>query len=140
MPIPYDCRTCGHQSLHEMAEIEAPPCPVCGDTAMIMARWNHEDPLMQRLAREIARARQLHPGNPGLFAALAEEQGELARELLASTIDWERVAEEALQVACVAIRIAREKVDLAQEDHAILHKACENEAAARAYFEARGIA
>jgi len=57
------------------------------------------------LAAELLRARSKFPSNERLFAALLEEVGELAYEM---TRDRQRQREEALQVACVAIRIAEE--------------------------------
>lgn len=56
------------------------------------------------LEQEVVRARQKFPGNRLLLAALVEEVGELARGLLEGT-NWR---EEALQVACVALRIYEE--------------------------------
>lgn len=55
---------------------------------------------------EIVRARVKFPGNRFLLAALTEEVGELARALLQRKPDdaWR----EALQVACVAMRIFEE--------------------------------
>lgn len=58
------------------------------------------------LVAEMARARQKFPSNRFLLTALVEEVGECARALLSETP--ERVAEEAIQVACVALRIVEE--------------------------------
>jgi hypothetical protein len=57
------------------------------------------------LKTEVFKARSKFPSNEHLFAALLEEVGELAHEM---TRDRQRQREEALQVACVAIRIAEE--------------------------------
>ena len=57
------------------------------------------------LKTEVFKARSKFPSNEHLFAALLEEVGELAYEM---TRDRQRQREEALQVACVAIRIAEE--------------------------------
>jgi hypothetical protein len=57
------------------------------------------------LAAELLRARSKFPSNERLFAALLEEVGELAHEM---PRDRQRQREEAIQVACVAIRIAEE--------------------------------
>ena len=57
------------------------------------------------LKTEVFTARDKFPSNEHLFAALLEEVGELAYEM---TRDRQRQREEALQVACVAIRIAEE--------------------------------
>ncbi len=59
------------------------------------------------LRAELDRARARFPKNDHLFAALGEEVGELARELLEGGTR-ERIRGEAIQVACVAIRIADE--------------------------------
>ena len=55
---------------------------------------------------EIFRARKKFPTNDLLMVALTEEVGELAKALVDEPKD--RVYEEAIQVACVAIRIATE--------------------------------
>lgn len=56
---------------------------------------------------ELVRAREKFPDNRHLVAALMEECGELAQELLqnGNTADARK---EAIQVACVALRIATE--------------------------------
>ena len=59
------------------------------------------------LRAELERARAKFPANAHLFAALGEEVGELARELLEGG-PRKRIREEAIQVACVALRIAEE--------------------------------
>ena len=59
------------------------------------------------LRAELERARAKFPKNDHLFAALGEEVGELARELLEGGTR-ERIRAEAIQVACVAVRIADE--------------------------------
>ena len=59
------------------------------------------------LAEELVRARDKFPGNALLLAALVEEVGELARALLQRQ-GKEQVRKEALQVACVAVRIYEE--------------------------------
>ena len=56
--------------------------------------------------RETARARELFPSSEGIFAALAEEVGELAQALLDKP--WDQVVEEAMQVAAMAARVALE--------------------------------
>jgi len=58
------------------------------------------------LQTEVRRARKKFPANDVLMVALTEEVGELARALLEESP--ERIYEEAIQVACVAIRIATE--------------------------------
>jgi hypothetical protein len=59
------------------------------------------------LNAEVTRARVKFPGNRLLLAALVEEVGELSRAYLQRE-GAERVRIEALQCACVAIRIAEE--------------------------------
>lgn len=59
------------------------------------------------LLEEVVRARAKFPGNRFLLAALTEEVGELARAYLQRE-GRERVRREALQVACVAMRIYEE--------------------------------
>ena len=56
---------------------------------------------------EVRRARVKHPGNAHLLAALVEEVGELAKALLERE-PRERLRAEAMQCACVAIRIMEE--------------------------------
>jgi hypothetical protein len=65
------------------------------------------DKSLHALADEVMRARRKFPGRMHLLAALNEETGELARAYLdAEGVD--RVRAEALQVACVAMRIYEE--------------------------------
>ena len=57
------------------------------------------------VGEEIIRARTKFPGNKHLTAALMEEVGEVAKELLE---DGDNVWGECVQTACVALRIATE--------------------------------
>jgi hypothetical protein len=66
-----------------------------------------ESATMLALSAEMQRARRKFPGNRLLLAALTEEVGELAKELLENRPRL-RVREEAIQVACVALRIYEE--------------------------------
>lgn len=59
------------------------------------------------LEAEMRRARAKHPSSRFLLPALMEEVGELARAMMVAE-ERHLVAEEALQVACVACRIAEE--------------------------------
>ena len=59
------------------------------------------------LAAEISRARAKFPGNRHMLAALTEEVGELAQALLQGKARGE-ICKEALQVACVALRLYEE--------------------------------
>lgn len=55
---------------------------------------------------EIGRARKKFPDNAGSMCALTEEVGELAKALLDE--DSSRILAEAVQVACMAFRVASE--------------------------------
>ena len=57
---------------------------------------------------ELKRARAKYPFNIHMMVALTEEVGELAQALLEHGSGSERVREEAIQVACVAVRIIEE--------------------------------
>ena len=58
------------------------------------------------LMQEITRARTKFPGSRFLLAALVEEVGELAEAVVLG--DKEAIYKEAIQCACVSIRIAEE--------------------------------
>lgn len=62
---------------------------------------------LDRLSAEVHAARRKFPGNRFLLAALTEEVGELAQAMLQKK-PREDVEKEALQVACVALRILEE--------------------------------
>lgn len=66
---------------------------------------NLKDSSVKALQREISRARSKFPNNKKMFLALSEEVGELAKDMLEEKNSWR---EEALQVACVAMRIYEE--------------------------------
>jgi NTP pyrophosphatase (non-canonical NTP hydrolase) len=59
------------------------------------------------LHEELIRARTKFPGTRFLLAALTEEVGELAQAMLQGK-PREEIQKEAIQVACVAIRILEE--------------------------------
>ena len=61
---------------------------------------------MQALQDELAFARSRFPSNSQLMEALMEEVGEVARAVLER--DFDHAKQEALQVACVAMRLATE--------------------------------
>jgi len=63
--------------------------------------------LFNMLDLELDRARHKFPGSEKLLEALTEEVGEVARELIEETDD-DKLANELIQVACVAVRIAEE--------------------------------
>lgn len=74
---------------------------------MMQEQFAFFDVASKELFDEIKRARAKFPDNKHLLAALMEEVGELA-QALADNHGKQRVREEAIQVACVAIRIATE--------------------------------
>lgn len=59
------------------------------------------------LCHELVAARSKFPGNRFLLAALVEEVGELASAILQKS-QISHIVKEAIQVACVAVRIAEE--------------------------------
>lgn len=62
---------------------------------------------MKAIEAEVIRARLKFPGNAKLLAALTEEVGELAKAMLQRR-GKDEIQREAIQVACVAIRIVEE--------------------------------
>lgn len=66
-----------------------------------------DDLTLTAVNAEVMRARTKFPGNRFLLAALTEELGELAQALLQAK-PRDEVQIEALQVACVALRIVEE--------------------------------
>jgi NTP pyrophosphatase (non-canonical NTP hydrolase) len=85
------------------------PKPANAPTHILM----HEDGRPPRadtlyaIVQEVQRARMKHRSNAHMMVALTEEVGELAQALLENG-NGERAREEAIQVACVAIRIIEE--------------------------------
>ncbi len=71
-----------------------------------MEKYDLSDPFAA-IRAEIARARILHPGNCHLFLALVEEVGEIAEAIQRGDIAHAR--QEAVQVACLAVRLIEEK-------------------------------
>lgn len=63
--------------------------------------------IMNAVCAEVVAARRKYPGNSHLLAALLEEAGEVSRAFLQDE-GKDRVREEAIQVAAMAIRIAEE--------------------------------
>lgn len=66
-----------------------------------------EELTMQAVQAEVIRARLKFPRNRYLLAALTEEVGELAQAILQGK-DRDAIEREAIQVACVAIRLCEE--------------------------------
>ena len=85
------------------------------------------------LVRELIYARTKFPSNQYMFAALAEEIGEMAEAWLTEG-DTPHARHEALQVACVAMRIATEGVNRDGEDPQTLIGLALLEAEAREFF------
>ena len=70
---------------------------------------------LQAIAAEVIRARLKFPRNRHLMTALTEEVGEVAKALLQG--DFEKAEREAIQVACVAVRLIEEgDSDYANDD------------------------
>lgn len=84
-----------------------PPVSPLTDEQIALADRELALPSIVALVQEVVRARTKFPGNRFLFTALGEEFGELAQAILQKE-GPERVREEALQVACVAMRIYEE--------------------------------
>ena len=85
------------------------------------------------LAQELGRARTKFPANQYLFEALAEEIGEMGDAFLLYG-DCEKSRCEALQVACVAMRIYLEGVNRVGEDPRTLAALAALEGPARVFF------
>ena len=71
-------------------------CMICGN--------QQEIEFCLEVLQEIASAREKFPSSKHSMCALTEEVGELAKALLDES--WERVRAEAVQVACMAMRVA----------------------------------
>jgi len=65
---------------------------------------------MRAVGAEVCRARTKFPGNAHLMTALMEEVGELAKAFLDGR-PMDEIQMEAIQIACVAIRICEEGDD-----------------------------
>lgn len=85
------------------------------------------------LATELIYARTKFPSNQYMFAALAEEIGEMAEAWITEG-DSAHARHEALQVACVAMRIATEGVNRDGEDPQTLISLALLEGEARDFF------
>lgn len=99
-------------------------CPKCGSTAavcpcerarrasgkvvVVRADKRPYPSTLQALEAEVIRARAKFPDSDYMLAALMEEVGELARAMLEHGYGSAQAREEALHVACVAIRILEE--------------------------------
>ena len=96
-----DCYTCRYQNYQMNKHL----CCLCYGAGLWKPK-EKEDKFFDELKCEIERARIKHPGNELLMVALMEEVGELAQALVDES--KERIYEEALHVATVAVRIAVE--------------------------------
>lgn len=98
------CR-CGHERICH------PYANVCRSSACTCLEYLEpglpEPKTIAALTAELKRARAKFPANAKLTVALMEEVGELAQALLQGKAKDE-IVKEALQVACVAVRIAEE--------------------------------
>lgn len=65
-----------------------------------------DEKFMRHVLEEVRRARAKFPSSECCLAALSEEVGELAKACLEESS--ERIVEEAVQVACMALRVATE--------------------------------
>lgn len=83
------------------------------------------------LEREIEHAVASFPDKAKLFSALCEELGELARDILASKPTYRA---EAVQVACVAMRIAGGGIERGTESEHVLLLAARLEELARGHL------
>jgi predicted nucleic acid-binding Zn-ribbon protein len=78
------------------------------------------------VAKEVARARGLHPTAEGLAVVLIEEVGELLDELLNPEQPADRVREEGTQVAAMAVRLMQEgdpRINSSEIDRAVVRSA-----------------
>jgi hypothetical protein len=71
-----------------------------------MALKISDSEFITKVQAELIRGRTKFPNPQGSMTALTEEVGELAKALLDEP--WDRVVEEAVQVAVMAIRVATE--------------------------------
>lgn len=90
------------------------------------------------LDSELKRAREKHPGNRWMFTALMEEVGEMVDARMHDSSNY-RI--EALQVACVAMRIATEGAPIhsPEEDFPMLNALVRMGEAAQQRLHALGI-
>ncbi len=120
---------------------QAVPSSAVDDTIRrdLETRIAQPDIALADMLDEMKRARTKFPSRAALFTALCEEVGELARELDGPTMDPARVRAEALQVACVAMRIATEGIAPETESEATRMAAILLERIARAYLEMKSL-
>jgi hypothetical protein len=91
---------------HQEGETVNSPASFCG----FEVDGQHTHPAAATVAdlcAEVERARRKFPGNRHLLAALVEEVGELAQAYLQRSSPSD-IRKEAIQIACVAIRIVEE--------------------------------
>ena len=84
-----------------------------------MSDYSQLKATLAKVEAEVWRARKLFPDPDGLSIALLEEIGELAQALLDRSLPRDdhdqRISEEAIQVAAVAVRISEEFDPLVDE-------------------------
>jgi NTP pyrophosphatase (non-canonical NTP hydrolase) len=101
------CTECG-------SDLSLCQCPSPDEQAQ--ERWTSPDGLViKMITDELAAAREAFPGKTHMLAALVEEVGELAQAIMQHDRKQEtsvhEVLREAVQVACMAIRVAVEGDD-----------------------------
>jgi NTP pyrophosphatase (non-canonical NTP hydrolase) len=114
-------RSCTYQDKRNM-----PCCTECGSDislcqcadpdAQAQERWTSPDGLVLKMVTdELESARRAFPGSTHMLAALVEEVGELAQAIMQHDrkqgTSVHEVLREAVQVACMAIRLAVEGDD-----------------------------
>ena len=114
-------RTCTYRDKHN-----TPTCTECGSDISICQcvdpdakayeRWTSPDGLViKMITDELESARKAFPGTTHMLAALVEEVGELAQAMMQHDrkqgTSVHEVLREAVQVACMAIRVAVEGDD-----------------------------
>lgn len=92
---------------------------------------------VEALLKEIVQAKTKFPGSERLMAALLEEVGELAEELLKDQWDYKKLVAEALQVACVAVRVSEELEAITLRERRLSVLASELGQTAREYLECK---
>lgn len=90
---------------------------------------------LSNLAREVEKARHKHPSNECLFEALCEEVCELINAQT-DGLPLHEIQHEALQVACVAIRIVEEGSSI--EAEWLCRRLAMYESAIRDFLRSRG--
>ena len=111
-------RTCTYRDKHNTvcctecgSDLSLCQCPTPNEQAQ--ERWTSPDGLViKMITDELVAAREAFPGSTHMLAALVEEVGELAQAIMQHDrkqgTSVQEVLREAVQVACMAIRLAVE--------------------------------